>query len=237
MVVDGPVGAGFGQPTDNTSMQLGTARVEKRLTTVGTQTSKGPEGKASIEDALVIERVKNGDTAAFGELVRKYQDRVFNACWRLCGNLEDAKDLTQEAFVKTLEAISSFRYQSAFYTWLFRVAVNVTISHRRSRQRRQTLSLDDAGGGHQARGLMRVVSDGNNPTDTTELNHQLVKAMQGLDDDHRAVLVLRDVEGFDYKQISEVLDIPQGTVKSRLFRSRMAMREAIQPWLDRQPVP
>ena len=217
-------------------MHAGTAWVDKRLNRVDAETAGGAEGKASIEDALVIERVKNGDTAAFGELVRKYQDRVFNACWRLCGNLEDAKDLTQEAFLKTLEAISSFRYQSAFYTWLFRVAVNVTISHRRRRQRRQTISLDDAGVGHQARGLVREMGDADHQRDVTELNHELVQAMQGLDDDHRAVLVLRDIEGFDYKQISEILEIPQGTVKSRLFRSRMAMREAIQPWLIENPV-
>lgn len=204
-----------------------------RLNTVNTAAGDSGSGKASVEDALVIERVKRGETAAFGELVRKYQDRIFNTCWRLCGNLEDAKDLTQDAFLKALEGLSGFRYQSAFYTWLFRVAVNLALSHRRGSQRRKAVALDDAGGG-QAAELMRRAADHEEPGEQAALNHKLVRALDSLDEDQRAVLVLRDVEGFDYNQIADILDVPQGTVKSRLFRARMAMRDAIRPWLDRR---
>src|SRR3989304_4475993 len=86
---------------------------------------------AQVGDGELVERVQRGQTEAYGELVRRYQDRVFNACWRICGHLEDARDLTQEAFLKAFEGLGSFRQQSGFYTWIFRVAVNLSLSPRR----------------------------------------------------------------------------------------------------------
>jgi RNA polymerase sigma-70 factor (ECF subfamily) len=168
--------------------------------------------------------------------VRKYQDRLFNTCWRICGHLEDARDLTQEAFLKAFENLDRFQRKSGFYTWLFRVAVNLALSHRRTGGRRRTTSLDQvsAAGGSQADGLARRVrsekdDDPANATGEAELHGAVVRALQELDDDHRAVVVLRDIEGFDYQQIGVILDLPPGTVKSRLHRARMALRSAIQP--------
>ncbi|MDO8631840.1 MAG: sigma-70 family RNA polymerase sigma factor, partial [Phycisphaerales bacterium] len=88
------------------------------------------------DDRELVRRVKSGQTEAYGELVRRYQDRVFNTCWRICGHLEDARDLTQEAFLKAFESLDAFRQESGFYTWIFRVAVNLSLSHRRSAGRR-----------------------------------------------------------------------------------------------------
>lgn len=188
----------------------------------------------SFEDAHLVEQVQAGRVEAYGELVRKYQDRVFNACWRICGNLEDARDLTQDAFIKGLEGIASFRQQSGFYTWIFRVAVNLTLSHRRKRKRRKTVSLDQAvgSGGSQAQELVRRVQDHDardpqHETSEAELQAATLNALQQLEHDHRAMIVLRDIEGLDYAEIAEVLEVPAGTVKSRLYRARMRLRELV----------
>ena len=183
-----------------------------------------------LEDLELVEKVKSGDMGAYADLVRKYQDRVFNACWRICGHREDARDLTQEAFLKGLEGISGFRQQSGFYTWIFRVAVNLALSHRRKAGTHRTVSLDqDGAGGTQADGLARRVEhhgaeDPVSSAGDSELQGLVVRALQALRDDQRAIVVLRDIEGFDYHEIGEILDIPTGTVKSRLFRARMSLR-------------
>ena len=190
---------------------------------------------ASLEDVQLIEKVMAGHTEAYGELVRKYQDRVFNACWRICGHLEDARDLTQEAFLRAFENLRTFRRQSGFYTWIFRVAVNLTLSHRRDAQRKRTISLDQSGEatGTQAETLALRASrqaerdDPARAASEVELQARLVRALQALDEEHRAVVVLRDIEGLDYHEIGEVLEIPTGTVKSRLHRARMALRQAV----------
>src|SRR5689334_9124679 len=96
----------------------------------------------AFEDAAALEQCRRGDLSAIGPLIEKYQDRVYNTCWRLCGNAEDAADLTQEAFVKAIEALGQFDGRSRFYTWVFRIAVNLSISHRRKQGRRRTVPLE-----------------------------------------------------------------------------------------------
>lgn len=204
---------------------------------------KAPPGAvrpASFADAEVVARVQSGETVAYTTLVVKYQDRIFNTCWRICGNLEDARDLTQDAFVKALEGIAAFRQDSGFYTWLFRVAVNLSLSHRRKAKTRHAVSLSQtpAADGTQAEQLAKRIADarGEEPggaMGAAELQGKMAAALSALDDDHRAVVVLRDIEGFDYAEIGEVLGIPPGTVKSRLHRARMELRAAIAPWMDK----
>src|SRR3990172_7767636 len=196
---------------------------------------------AQVEDGELVERVQRGQTEAYGELVRRYQDRVFNACWRICGHLEDARDLTQEAFLKAFEGLGNFRQQSGFYTWIFRVAVNLSLSHRRSAHQRRTVSLDagSAGTDTQAEELVKRVRNESDDDPTrgpgeAELHRAVARALQELDDDHRAVIVLRDIEGFNYQEIATILRIPPGTVKSRLFRARIALQQAIDPALTRE---
>ncbi len=179
--------------------------------------------------------------AAFGQLVAKYQDKVFNTCWRISGSQDDAADLTQEAFCKALESIGKFRRQSGFYTWVFRIAVNLAISHRRRAQRMVTLTADEDDPmpiDQQAAGLMRRTGREAPPAPAVEAQrrevHRLVaEALDGLEDDYRTAVVLRDIEGFDYGDIAEILDVPTGTVKSRLHRGRMALRERLRETLDK----
>jgi RNA polymerase sigma-70 factor (ECF subfamily) len=198
-----------------------------------------PVRPVSLEDVDLVKQVQAGRTEAFGTLVRKYQDRVFNACWRICGHLEDARDVTQDAFVKALEGLASFRGESGFYTWLFRIAVNLALTKRRDDARRRMLSFDGpASGGTQSNGLAALAVRGGSGAedevhDRTELRACVARALHALDDDQRAVVVLRDIEGFDYAEIGAILGIPEGTVKSRLHRARSSLCDVIRPMMDR----
>lgn len=193
----------------------------------------------AIEDAVLVEQTRQGDVSAFARLVSKYQDRVFNTCCRVCGHAEDARDLTQEAFLQAFKAIDTFGQRSGFYTWLFRIAVNLSISHRRRNRHGIRLSLHDADDGEyvggQAAGLLRHPRGGGStdnpsgPMQERETREAVMAALESLEDEFRAVIVLRDIEGFDYRQIAEILDVPPGTVKSRLHRARMALREKLAP--------
>jgi RNA polymerase sigma-70 factor (ECF subfamily) len=190
------------------------------------------------EDALV-EQARAGDRGAFSRLVTRYQDRILNTCWRVCGNLEDAQDLTQEAFLQAMEKIESFQQRASFYTWVFRIAVNLSISHRRRAARTPKLSLHDEDGrwtGDQPGGRLpgRASDEPDDPParlSARETQEIVLDGLEKLDDEHRTVIVLKDIEGFDYQQIGEILELPLGTVKSRLHRARLALRDHLKPIL------
>lgn len=171
---------------------------------------------------------------AFGILVQRYQDRVFNAILRMCGNRDDAEELCQEAFVKALENLSRFREDSRFYTWLFRIAANLTISRRRRGGRVKFHSLDGpVGRDDQSPRPRDMLPDGreNDPAEAVaqeDVHERVLEELAGLDDEFRAVVVMRDVEGMNYDEIAEVLKIPHGTVKSRLYRARLLLQERLQ---------
>lgn len=187
-----------------------------------------------FEDAALVEQCRRGDLSAVGPFIEKYQDRVYNTCWRLCGNAEDAADLTQEAFVKAIEAIGQFDGRARFYTWVFRIAVNLAISHRRQRSRRRTVALhgihrpDAADAAPPAEWLADDALGPEARAAQREEHARVLAAMETLDDEQRGVLVLRDIEQFDYAQIADILSIPVGTVKSKLHRARMALRDRLE---------
>ncbi len=205
----------------------------ERLTTESSRSAQGPLTEQSPQEQELLARVRTGQTDAFAKIVQRYQDRIFNTCWRISGNLEDARDLTQETFLKAFERLDTFKAQSAFYTWLFRIAVNLAISFKRSGARRRTVSLDNLTEGTQARNLSQrtgaVASEASSTASSLETQRLVVAALQSLDDEFRAVVVLRDIEGLGYHEIGEILEIPYGTVKSRLHRARQAIRVAIEP--------
>lgn len=207
-----------------------------------------PRGEASpqptaatvpLEDLELVERVRGGESAAYGDLVRKYQDRVFNACVRISGNVEDARDHTQEAFLRAFARLAEFKGLSSFYTWVFRIAVNLALTEKRTSARRQTVSLDADPSiqGTQAAELGRRLGERSTAASEgavteAEIHGHLLRALQALDAEFRAVIVLRDIEGLDYQQIGEILEVPAGTVKSRLHRGRMLLRQAILPLIS-----
>ena len=173
------------------------------------------------DDYRLIELTLAGDSAAFGQIVLKYQDRLFNTLVHVVGCAEEAQDVAQEAFVLAFQKLNSFQRKSGLYTWLYRIAMNAWIS--RNRRQRPKISVD----------AVRE-SSGAEPEDTSETPEQEIEreeqvaqirtAISELSPEHRAVLVLRDIDGCCYDDISEMLDIPVGTVRSRLHRARMDLK-------------
>jgi RNA polymerase sigma-70 factor (ECF subfamily) len=201
----------------------------------------GAGGQTAAELEL-IKKAQAGDRGAYGRLVMLYQDRLYNAIVRMVGDREEARELAQEAFTRGLAKIDGFRGDASPYTWLFRIATNLCISRLRKIQRRRTFSLegsDAARGGdndEQATSLLdRVKPDTalrpDEEMERRERNQHVVEALGRLDPEYRAVLVMRDVEGFDYQQMADVLGLPLGTLKSRLFRARLALRDELKPYL------
>jgi RNA polymerase sigma-70 factor, ECF subfamily len=177
------------------------------------------------DDTVLIAETVGGDTAAFGKLVEKYQDRLFNTVAHLTGNVEDARDIVQEAFVQAFVKLDTFRSASAFYTWLYRIAFNINAGQRRKRNP-VVASIDCSREQFGA----EPVDDCNGPVEQLEqkeLCRQVRQALRKLSDEHRKILVLREIEGCDYENIAEILDLPVGTVRSRLHRARMQLKEEI----------
>lgn len=175
-------------------------------------------------DQQCIAAVRGGDRDAYGSLVIKYQDRLFNTLARLVGSADDAQDLTQEALTQAYLKLDTFQGNSAFYTWLYRIAFNMAMSHHRKRL--PATVLDGEPGSH----IPEPVDRGGTPEDqmaTRQRIESVKEAIGQLADDQRQVVVLREIEGCDYQQIADILDIPLGTVRSRLFRARMELKEKL----------
>ncbi len=182
-----------------------------------------------LDDATLVRQAQAGNVEAYGQIVLRYQDRVFNASWRICRNRDDAADLTQDAFLKAYRAIGTFAGKSSFYTWLFRIAVNLALSHRKRAKLRLVHSLDADGLADEAGSQAQRVPDTRTPApdrraEQREMQTKVADALQRIDEHHRVIMVLRDIEGLDYHEIADVLEIPVGTVKSRVHRARSAMR-------------
>jgi RNA polymerase sigma-70 factor, ECF subfamily len=190
-----------------------------------------------LEDERALSELKRGHWAAMEGLVLRYQDRLYATILRIVGHPEDAADLVQETFVRAMQNVVRFEGKSSLYTWLFRIAVNLSISHRRSRSYRNAASLDaglesDDGVNRQAASLRRQLEQDTeaDPAATAQLHFEherIVQALGKLDPDFRAVIVLRDVEDCDYEQMAAILEVPVGTIKSRLFRARCALRDVL----------
>jgi RNA polymerase sigma-70 factor (ECF subfamily) len=207
---------------------------------------KAVQADAETARALaLLKRSRTGDRGAFGQLVVLYQDRLFNAVVRMVGDRDEAAELTQEAFTRGLASLDTFRGESGPYTWLFRIAANLSISRLRKAHRHRVFSLDRPSPGNgqtgrhddQAAGLMDRVRE-NSPGPSAEVeqrerSEQVVAALGRIDPEYRAVLVMRDIEGFDYQQMADVLGLPLGTLKSRLFRARIALRDELKAYMGK----
>jgi len=186
------------------------------------------------EQALLA-KARGGDQQALGELLTSYQDRLYNVCYRMVSHPDDAAEVCQDVLVKVIQGLDKFRGDSGLATWMTRIAMNQSISHLRKRRVRRTISLDQplqSAPDDQASALRQQLADPGEPgpdqrVQDSEMLDKLQLAMANLDDDFRAVLVLRDIELHDYAQISQTLDLPLGTVKSRLFRARLALRQEV----------
>ena len=181
------------------------------------------------DDAQLISQALAGQTSAFGQLVEKYHDRLYNTVVHVAGNAEDAKDVVQEAFVQAFLKLESFQGAIAFYTWLYRIAFNVAATHRRRRGAMRAAEQAAVADG-QMRGSEGPSQAADAPSDRLERDErcrQVRYAISQLPEEYRVVLVLREMEGYCYETIAEVLDLPVGTVRSRLHRARLQLREQL----------
>jgi len=193
-------------------------------------------GRISIDDTVLIEQYRHGDSDALERLIIKYQNRIYNVILKICADPNDAAELTQETFVKIIENLSKFEGRSSFYTWAFRIAVNLTLNYcqRTAKLSLRSLDAEDEQHDSQTRRVLKdFLSDDSSPdpvavAQNKELYEIAVKALMKLDDAQRTVIVLRDIEGMNYARIAEVLKIQLGTVRSRLSRARSKLRDIME---------
>ena len=181
-------------------------------------------------EAELLRAVKNGDSTAYQGLVEKYQNRVYHLVYGMVRNREDAADISQDAFVKAYQKIDSFRLESSFYTWLYRIAMNLAIDFLRKRKRRGTSEFDESIAARESDGTIAESHNSTSPGKALErkqLYKQIMDALEQLPADQKQVILLREVEGLAYKEISDIMGIPEGTVMSRLFYARKKMQKLL----------
>lgn len=181
-------------------------------------------------DELLVERAKRGDVEAFEQLIGQYEKKVFNEAYRLTNNREDASDIAQEAFVRVYTSLSDFRGESSFATWLQRIVRNACYDEYRKRQRQRSVSLDESVAvedGALNRQLADATDGPEQALERVETQRVVHESINQLEEEYRIVLVMRDIQGYAYNEISELLGINLGTVKSRLNRARNALKEKL----------
>lgn len=186
------------------------------------------------EDLVLVQRAQQGDMVAYDELVRRYQERVFATIYHMTGNHEDAVDLAQEAFIKGFQALKSFKGDSSFYTWVYRIAVNKTINFLKSRRNKSHLSLNDIDfNAENDPDMVNLVSENTPRRDAglSELQAKLNEAMLKLSPVHRLVVTLHDVQGLAHEEIANIMDCNVGTVRSRLFYARQQLQAYLSDYL------
>ena len=187
-----------------------------------------------VHDSALVRRAQDGDAGAYDELIRRYQERIYATVYHMTSNHEDANDLTQETFIKGFQALKSFKGDSSFYTWVYRIAVNKTINFLKQRKNRTHLSLNDIDfNAENDPDLVALVSDRTPRRDIglSELQQKLNKAMQKLSEPHRLVVTLHDVQGLSHEEIGTIMDCNIGTVRSRLFYARQQLQAHLSDYL------
>ena len=186
-------------------------------------------------DKRLVERVQQGETIAFDALMMKYQRKLFRLILRLTGNSSEAEDVVQETFIKAYSALPHFRGDSAFYTWLYRIAINTAKNFLDNRGRRVPVSMDATGFDmefSQERESLRDLATPESVLASKQMMQTINLAMEELPDDLRRALSLREVDGLSYDEIALVMNCPIGTVRSRIFRARESIAIKLRPFLE-----
>lgn len=182
---------------------------------------------AEAEESVLVRRAQQGDLACYDELVRRFQERVYATIYHMTANHEDANDLAQETFIKGYQALQSFKGDSSFYTWLYRIAVNKTINFLKQRKNRTQISLNDLDfSAEKDPDLIALISEKTPRRDLnlTELQSKLAEALMKLSEVHRLVVTLHDIQGLAHEEIATIMDCNVGTVRSRLFYARQQLQ-------------
>ncbi len=192
-----------------------------------------PSNETAV-DLVLVQRAQQGDVSAYDELIRRYQERVYATVYHMTANHEDAADLAQETFIKGFQALKSFKGDSSFYTWVYRIAVNKTINFLKQRKNKSHLSLNDLDlNTENDPDLVALVSDKTPRRDAglNELQEKLNGAMLKLSPVHRLVVTLHDVQGLAHEEIANIMDCNIGTVRSRLFYARQQLQAYLSDYL------
>jgi len=195
--------------------------------------SKNAGVNISIDEASLLAQAMAGNVDSIERLILKYQQRIYNTVLKMCGNADDAAELTQDTFVRVIQSLRNFRAQSSFYTWMFRIAVNLTLNFCKRNAKVSFQPLENEPDEQLKQQLKDFLIDKNspNPPDVAaagEMHNMVLRALEKLDADQRTAVVLRDIEQMNYAEIAETLEIEIGTVKSRIARGRKNLREILE---------
>lgn len=186
------------------------------------------------DEKSLVQRAKQGDLSAYDQLVRMYQERIYATIYHMTANHEDANDLAQESFIKAFRALKSFKGDSSFFTWVYRIAINKTINFLKQRKKRAQMSLNDLDfNAEHDPDLVALISEKTPRRDLnlTELQEKLNAAMLKLSEVHRLVVTLHDIQGLSHDEISRIMDCNTGTVRSRLFYARQQLQAFLSEFL------
>ena len=189
---------------------------------------------APTDEQVLVRRAKEGDLPAYDELIQRYQERIYATVYHMTANHEDANDLAQETFIKAYKALKSFKGDSSFYTWIYRIAVNKTINFLKQRRNRTYMSLNDVDFNLEHDPEMVALVSHNTPhraAKLSELHEKLNVALLKLSEVHRMVVVLHDVQGMPHEEIGKIMDCNVGTVRSRLFYARQQLQALLSDYI------
>ena len=206
--------------------------------TIGKTLVASPERQAEAgSDMDIVRRVQGGEVAAFDQLVLRYRGRVYSVIYNLTSNREDASDLTQDAFIKSFQSINRFQGQSSFFTWLYRIAVNSTLTHLRKNRLRTFFSFEKINEEDKVSAeVIAALTDesgADHETFARELQEKLNEAMQKLSIKHRTVVTLFEIDGLSHQEIAEIMNCSVGTVRSRLHYAKQLLQAELQPYIRR----
>ena len=185
-------------------------------------------------DEVLVARAQSGDTSAFDQLVIRYSPRLYGMIYHMTSNKEDANDLTQDVFAKAYRSLRRFRGRSSFYTWIYAIGTNMTLNFLKKRNRRAAWSLDNLDSGIQNDEAKVDLAHAANPrhqSDLNELQKKLNEALQSLSNRHRAVVTMFDIQGIPHAEISKILKVSEGTVRSRLFYAHRQLQGHLEEFI------
>jgi RNA polymerase sigma-70 factor (ECF subfamily) len=195
---------------------------------------KKPAERRAADDIMLVKRAQNGDLEAYDELIRRYQERIYTIIYNMTSNHDVTDDLAQETFIKAFKALKSFKCDSSFYTWLYRIAVNITLNYIKQQKGKIQMSLNDIDLNVEHHpDMVSFVSEKTPLRDIglNELQEKLNEALSKLSEKHRLVVVLHDIEGMSHEEIAKILDCNVGTVRSRLFYARQQLQQFLSEYI------
>ena len=197
--------------------------------------AESPQQSSASEDRILVARAQEGDTRAFDDLVRRYTSKLYGLIYNMTSNREDTADLLQEVFAKSYRSLKRFMGKSSFYTWIYSIAVNMTLNHLKKRGRHLKVSLDDVDTGIENDpdfiAVTTAKSGVSREVNIHELQKRLNEAMMKLSEDHRTVVTLYDIQGLQHADISKILGVSEGTVRSRLFYAHRLLQSYLEDFV------